>query len=180
MMNLDWKTKACIAWVLAVVLTAPLPGAGAQESYENAYEVHLKHDYGEAEPQASIVFPITIENYSNEDTEFVFEVEEEDAHGEFHIIPPEPMILPAAAGAGEPTEGTANLVVYTPFENGYVDEDAEITLVIRSHNAQDPTQTGEEKTVTVLAHAEGFYIPSSGALLGGVSIGLAALMLRRP
>lgn len=151
---------------------------GDEGRYVGHFEVHLEKTNATAGPQEAITFPITIESYANNQTRFEFEAAGEggDAKG-FQIVPPAPLVIPAASG-DEPRTATAKLTLYTPFENGYVSETVDVRITISSRHASDPSLEGESKQVTVTANAQGFHIPGPGAV-GAVAVLAGTTLLAR-
>lgn len=181
-------TQAIVASLAIVGLLVAAPqtlatGSPASQGDEGRYvghfEVHLERTNATAGPQEAITFPITIESYAKNDTQFTFEVAGDDGGiNGFQIVPPAPLVIPAASG-DEPRTATAKLTLYTPFENGYVSETADVTLTITARHASDPSLEGETKQVTVTASAEGFYLPSPGSIAVVGVLSAVAVAARR-
>lgn len=163
--------------VAAGLLVIAAPGA-AQEQSSIEYDVYPEEDHLAGEPQASLQFQITIENYADAAT-FTFESPEEEL-SEFQVIDPSPLALPAGQPE-DPAVTTVSLLVYTPFHNGYVNEEAEIPLTVHATHESDEDVQGESKTIQVTAQAQGLHIPHP-LVAPLAALALAALLptSRRP
>lgn len=154
-------TIAALTAILLAPLLAAAPPALAQDGFQPTYEVSLEREHAEAGPQESVTFPIVIENRGDERVRFTFERVDEDQTTGVQAAVPAPVELDGS-GTGSKSTATVNLQVYTPFRNGYLDEDDEVTLRVIPQDPEDPERQGEPTTLTVSVHTEGFYIPGPG------------------
>lgn len=171
------STSTTIGALTVVLLLAPLLAAAppviAQGGFQPTYEVSLEKEHAEADPQSSATFPIVIENLGDQRVRFTFERVDEDQTRGVQAAVPAPIELDSP-GPGSTSTATVNLQVYTPFRNGYLDEDDEVTLRVIPQDPEDPSRQGEPTTLTVSVHTEGFHIPGPGvwtvlAVLAGVA-----------
>lgn len=152
-------------WILAawmVVLLAATPGTLAQDGFQADYRVSLDQEQAEAGPQESVTFPVHIENHGDQRVRFEFELTEETRATTAQVVIPAPIELDGAQG-GQPTTATARMQVFTPFQNGYVDEDQQVTFRVIPMDPENHDRRAEPRTLTVSVHTEGFYIPGPGA-----------------
>lgn len=138
----------------------------ATPGYLNLYNVRLEKKIGQAGPQESIAYPIVIENYSNGPTRFQFALSHPDNVPDgFQPVVPEPLILESTTTGGTKTNATVTFSVFTPFHNGYVNENGAIQLRIDSFYAENTTYQGESSHVSTLTQARGLYVPGPGLLV---------------
>ncbi len=148
--------------------------------YFNLYNVRLEQKIGQAGPQESVTYPIVIENFSNGDTRFAFSLANPDSLPDgFNAVVPEPLILERPETAGEPTTGTVNFQVYTPFHNGYVNEVGAVQLEVTSSYAPDTDIEGETSHISTLTQARGWYVPGPGLLIVLLAVAGALGLARR-
>jgi hypothetical protein len=146
--------------------------------YFNLYNVRLEQKIGQGGPQDSVDYPIQIENFSNGETRFDFNRPSEDAvPAGFQAVVPEPTVLQSQATGGERTTGQVTFSVYTPYQNGYVNEIGSIQLNVDSAYAPDTSREGTSSLVTTLTQARGFYVPGPGAALASMAMLGAALSM---
>lgn len=173
------STSTTMGALTALLLLGPVlagaPTVLAQDGFQADYEVSLEREHADAGPQESVTFPITIENRGDERVRFTFERIDEDQTTGVQAAIPGPVELDGS-GAGSKSAATVNLQVYTPFRNGYLDENHEVTLRIIPQDPEDPERQGQPTTVTVSVHTEGFYIPGPGVWTTlGLLVGVAGL-----
>lgn len=167
------------AFVLALVLCLATPAALAQDGGLDDYEVHLERDHADAGPQESVDLPIVVENHGQARLRVTFELADPEGPPQgFHVVVPPPVELGPAEG-GEPSTSRSMLAVHTPFQNGYVDESAEIPIRVQAHDAEDPDRRGDPTTVNVTVTAQGFHVPGPGSLAASAAVAAAAWMARR-
>lgn len=149
--------------------------------YYNLYNVALQKKIGQGGPQESVDYPITIDNFSNGDTRFTFSLASEDSvPSGFNPTTPDPKVIRSQATGAESSTTQVTFSVYTPYQNGYVNEIGAIQLQIDSAYANDPSKEGVSSTVSTLTQARGFYVPGPGAGLTALSIlGVALFLAKR-
>lgn len=148
--------------------------------YFNLYNVRLEQKIGQGGPQDSVKYPVVIDNFSNGDTRFEFAlINQDNLPSGFQPVVPEPLVLNSKATGGEQTSGTVQFEVYTPFQNGYVNEIGAIQLKIDSFYAVDTNIRGASSQVSTLTQARGFYVPGPAAPLVALGMLGAALVLTR-
>lgn len=144
--------------------------------YFNLYNVRVDKKIGQGGPQDSVDYPIQVDNFSNGQTRFEFELLNPDSiPSGFNPVVPEPLILESAASGGENTQDSVTFSVYTPFQNGYVNELGSIQLRVKSFYAPDTSITGATSQISTLTQARGFYVP--GPATGLVALGLLGAAL---
>ncbi len=146
--------------------------------YFNLYNVRMDKKIGQGGPQDSVDYPIQIDNFSNGQTRFEFELVSDEVPTGFQPVVPEPVVLESQAGGGEQTQGQVTFSVYTPFQNGYVNDVGAIQLRVKSFYAPDTSIQGATSQVSTLTQARGFYVPGPAApllVLGvlGAAVGMA-------
>lgn len=152
----------------------------ATPGYFNLYNARMETKMAQAGPQESVAYPIVIENYSNGPTRFEFSVTNPDSiPGGFQPVVPEPVILESTTTGGTKTEATVTFSVYTPFHNGYVNEQGAIQLTIDSFYAKDTAHQGESSHLSTLTQARGVYIPGPGSVAALVALAGVALAVGR-
>lgn len=149
--------------------------------YYNLYNVALQKKIGQGGPQESVDYPIQIDNFSNGDTRFTFSlVDSDNVPAGFNPTTPDPTVLRSPATGGEETSTQVTFSVYTPYQNGYVNEIGAIQLQIDSAYAQDTSKEGVASTISTLTQARGFYVPGPGAGMTALAImGVALLLAKR-
>ncbi len=148
--------------------------------YFNLYNVRLEQKIGQGGPQDSVQYPIVIDNFSNGDTRFEFALLNPDnLPSGFQPVVPEPLVLNSRATGGEQTSGNVQFEVYTPFQNGYVNEIGSIQLSVDSMYAADTNIKGASSQISTLTQARGFYVPGPAAPLMILGMLGAALVLTR-
>lgn len=173
MLETTGRTLAWCIVALSAILLITGSAAGVEGATNFDYEVHLEKTHAQAGPQESVEFPIVVENHGDEPIQVTFERAPEDGPSPgFQVTNPPPVALAAPPG-DEPTTVQTVLTVYTPFHNGYVEEEAEITLNVHARHAENESLEGQSKTFTVTAAAEGFHVPGPGTVallttLGGI------------
>lgn len=129
-----------------------------------------------AKPQAQVTFPITVTNFGNAQTKVSFFVD--NPPDKWQVTPPSPITLLAKQQGGNQNSKTANVVIQTPFQNGYLNVVGAITIRITSAYALDPKVTGDSTIVSTLTTTKGFYVPGFEPLFALGAIGLLAVGLR--
>ncbi len=155
----------------------------ATPGYFSLFNAQMSDKTIQAGPQEAARYDILIENYSNGLTRFEFEFAHEEGIPQgFNPILPEPLLLPGATSEDEPTTETVTFVVYTPFYNGYVNENAAITFQIDTAFAEDQAFTGENATLTTLTNVQGLHVPTPASLtlLALAAASAAGTLARRP
>lgn len=147
--------------------------------YFNLYNVRVDNKIGQGGPQDSVVYPIQIDNFSNGETRFEFSLAQEDTPAGFQAVIPEPIVLQSQATGGETTSGQVTFSVYTPYQNGYVNEVGSIQLRVDSSYAPNTNIQGASSQVSTLTQARGFYVPGPATPLVAIGILGAALGLAR-
>lgn len=175
-----------------IEITATAAANGALLGSEGKAQVPIQADYfsiieasvpttiQKAKPQAQVVYPITVTNFGNQLTKVEFIVE--SAPEKWQVTPPSPITLESRQAGGKQTAKTANLVVQTPFWNGYLNVVGAITIRLNSWYALDPKVVGDRTIVSTLTTTKGFYVPGFEPLVALAAIGAAAAALgaRRP
>ncbi|HVL87997.1 MAG TPA: hypothetical protein VM681_08360 [Candidatus Thermoplasmatota archaeon] len=130
-------------------------------------------------PQQQVVFPMTVTNYGNANTKIFFDVLSQPEG--WQVVPPSEVILEARQQGGKATTKTANMVVQTPWRNGYLNEVGAVTMRMTSNYALDTKVPGDRATISSLTTVIGFYVPGIDTLLlvGGVGALAVALKHRR-
>lgn len=148
----------------------------ATPSYFSLYNANMETKIQQAGPQEAARYEIVIENFSNGDTWFEFQVQEPLPDG-FRAVQPEPMLLNAEATGGSQTNGTVIFTVYTPANTPYTNEIGAIQLNITSYYDGPPEATGQSSELSTITQARGVHVPGPGvgvALLGLVAVALVA------
>jgi len=144
--------------------------------YQSAIEAVALTPTRQAGPQKQIPYPVEVTNHGLDRVELTFDVAKKPG-GRWHVLVPERMVLDPGQTA------TAIVVVATPFENGYVRDDAEFVLrILPAAVGEDAEEapSGTPVEVPLKAHAEGFYIPGSGVPAALLGLALLAVLRRRP
>jgi uncharacterized repeat protein (TIGR01451 family) len=130
-----------------------------------------------AKPQAQVTYPITVTNFGNAQTKVSFFVD--SVPDKWQVTPPSPITLLAKQSGGSQNSKTANVVIQTPFSNGYLNVVGAITIRITSSYALDPKVIGDSTIVSTLTTTKGFYVPGFEPLFAAFAIGALALVMRR-
>ena len=151
--------------------------------YFNLYNVRLDSKIGQGGPQDSVEYPIIIDNFSNGDTRFEFSLLNPDnLPSGFQPVVPEPIVLQSKATGGKQTSGQVTFQVYTPFQNGYVNEIGAMQIKVDSFYAPNTNINGASSQVSTLTQARGFYVPGPATplvILGMLGAGLALTRMDR-
>lgn len=132
-----------------------------------AFDVEAPITEQTAKPQSVVVFPITITSRATGIMKLTFEVVEKT--GGVQVPMPNPITLQGPDGI----QRSANVPItfQTPYKNGFVDDDATVTMRITPAHALDPRIKGEPQEIVFRVKTEGFYAP--GPQFFGVLAALA-------
>jgi hypothetical protein len=135
-----------------------------------------------AKPQSQVTYPITVTNFGNAQTKVEFIVE--SVPEKWQVTPPSPITLLAKQQGGQQNTKTANVVIQTPFQNGYLNVVGAVTIRLKSTYALDPKIIGDSTIVSTLTTTKGFYVPGFDPLfilmaLGGIAVAFQG-RARRP
>lgn len=123
-------------------------------------------------PQKMIRYPIEVTNNGNARALVSWELLE-GPKGRWNVLLPEQVIvLP-----GETL--TAIVAVATPYENGYVSDEADFVLRAQTSSPEDPDQAGPSADLALRAKAEGWYVPGPAPVLVIAALAAAAAIARR-
>lgn len=133
-----------------------------------------------AKPQAQVSFPITVTNFGNALTKVEFLFDEGAIPDKWQVTPPSPVTLQARQQGQQQNTKTVNLLVQTPFQNGYMNVVGAITVRLRSTYALDPKVIGDSTIVSTLTTTKGFYVPGFDPILALMAIGVVGAALAAP
>lgn len=169
----EMRTASTILLLVAATLLIIATSGGAQEQSSVEHDVHLEDDHLVGEPQAALEYSITIENYADEAV-FTFEVPENESNG-FQIVVPNPVRLEPGQ-RDDPTVLTVKMPVYTPFYNGYVNDESQVTVTVHANHATNEEVQGDPTTLHLTAQAKGLYVPHP-LIAPLAALGLGAALL---
>ena len=116
--------------------------------------VEVPQRIAEAGPQEEIVYAIELTNFGNSQAVATFEVAHPVDEG-WQVQLPAPTVL-GARGTGQET-GTVHLMVYTPFREGWNNDETTLQLRISIASTKDGSLKGNDVVVAVLARVRGYY-----------------------
>lgn len=139
-----------------------------------AFDVEAPVTEQTAKPQSVVVFPITVTSRATGIMKLTFEVVEKT--GGVEVPMPNPITLQGPDGIQR--SASVPITFQTPYKNGFVDDDASVTMRITPAHALDPRIKGEPQEIVFRIKTEGFYAP--GPQFFGVLAALAigALLVR--
>lgn len=132
-----------------------------------------------AKPQAQVSYPITVTNFGNALTKVEFLFDEGAIPDKWQVTPPSPITLQSRQQGQQQNTKTVNLLVQTPFQNGYMNVVGAITTRLKSTYALDPKVVGDSTIVSTLTTTKGFYVPGPEPVLALMALGAVALALSR-
>lgn len=130
-----------------------------------------------ATPQSQVAYPVTVTNFGNAQTKVFFEITDKPAS--WQVVAPTPITLDAKQAGGKQTSSTVNLMIQTPFRNGYLNEVGAATMKVTSSYALDNKIKGDQTQMSTLTTTKGFYVPGFEALFVLVGLAGVALVIRR-
>ncbi|MCA1813164.1 MAG: hypothetical protein LC624_04325, partial [Halobacteriales archaeon] len=148
-----------------------------QADFFSIIEATTPSSIQKAKPQAQVSYPVTVTNFGNAQTKVSFFTD--NVPDKWQVTPPPPVTLLSKQQGGNQNSKTVNVVVQTPFSNGYLNVVGAITVRITSAYALDPKVVGDSTIVSTLTTTKGFYVPGFEPLFGLMAIGGLAIALRR-
>jgi hypothetical protein len=166
--------RAWIPGVVFSIMLAPVAAGQTMAEMDNdSFRVSTPTHEQYAGPQEAVTFPLLIKVHRPFALRFEFSLPQ-DPDGEadgFHVVIPEPVVI-------EPTKSLfVNLQVYTPFHNGYVDDEEGFMVRVQSLRAEEPHEPLEFTEFALLVHANGWYVPAPGLLPLLVAFAAAAMLV---
>lgn len=129
-----------------------------------------------AGPQQQVIFPIKVTNFGNAQTKIFFDIDSKPET--WQVIMPSPVILESRQQGGKATSKDANVVVQTPWRNGYLNEVGAVAVKITSNYALDTKFPGDRTALSTLTTVIGFYVPGYDPLLVVFGLGFVALAFK--
>jgi hypothetical protein len=160
-----------------------LPSSGKvqvpiQADYFSIIQASTPEAIQKAKPQAQVTFPITVTNFGNALTKVTFGLDQ-PAPPSWQVTLPTPITLQARQQGQNQNVATANFVIQTPYQNGYMNVVGAITLRLTSAYALDPKVVGDSTIVSTLTTTKGFYVPGFDPLLAAFAVVGAAMLAAR-
>ncbi|MHB8584747.1 MAG: PGF-CTERM sorting domain-containing protein [Thermoplasmatota archaeon] len=164
---------------------ATLPAASSQiqtyitADYFSIIDATATSTIQQATPQSQVAYPITVTNLGNAQTKFFFNVDPKSVPDGWQVVPPTPITLDSRQAGGKNTAQSVNLMIQTPYHNGYLNEVGAIVMTVSSSYALDPKVIGDTTTIATLTTDRGFYVPGFEPVFALAGLGLAAIVIRR-
>jgi hypothetical protein len=157
------QTQACTVTGTAAGATEALQATDSVEAevtvafYGNV-TVSLPSATKQGGPQKQVRYPIDIANLGNTRIVVTFEIPDRPGKG-WNFILPDPIVLDSPNAGGGQASSTANVVVATPYDNGYNSGAADFVVRVNTAAADDPGQVGPSSDVELTTKVKGFYVP---------------------
>jgi hypothetical protein len=108
----------------------------------------------EAGPQKLITFEVDVRNLGNARTTVQFHAE---SGAGWQVIEPVPVVLDSMTRGASKVSQTVQLLVATPYKEGWNNGETVIDLVLRPSSTVDPAIQGDEVKLRLLARVHGWY-----------------------